>query len=127
MTVKTFERKVKQLSSEFTDIIENYDFEEYDFHSIRQTLQDYIEQTYPNYNDYFRSDYIMMLIELFSFYGEMMAYRMDMNMNEAYLSTAKDRRNIIKIADMLGYKFSRIEPSVSMNKIDICDTPGGSR
>jgi len=126
MAVKTFERSVKQLSSEFTNLIENYDFEEYDFHSIRQTLQNYIEQTYPNYNDYFRSDYVMMLIELFAFYGEMMAYRMDMNMNEAYLSTAKDRRNIIKIAHMLGYKHDRIEPSVSINKIDMTDTNGGS-
>lgn len=126
MAVKTFEREVKKLSTEFKDLIENYDFEEYDFHSIRQTLQDYIEQTYPNYNDYFRSDYVMMLIELFAYYGEMMAYRMDMNMNEAYLSTAKDRRNIIKIADMLGYKYNRIEPAVSMNKIDISDSVGAS-
>lgn len=127
MAVKTFEREVKHLSSEFTNLIENYNFEEYDFHSIRQTLQDYIEQTYPDYNDYFRSDYVMMLIELFAFYGEMMAYRVDMNMNEAYLSTAKDRRNIVKIADMLGYKYSRIEPAVSISKIDISDQKGGSR
>lgn len=127
MSVKTFEREVKKLSSEFTNLIENYDFEEYDFHSIRQTLQDYIEQTYPNYNDFFRSDYVMMLIELFAFYGEMMAYRVDMNMNEAYLSTAKDRKNIIKIADMLGYKYSRIIPSYSIIKINISDEKGGSR
>lgn len=127
MAVKTFEREVKKLSTEFTNLIENYDFEEYDFHSIRQTLQDYIEQTYPNYNDFFRSDYVMMLIELFAFYGEMMAYRVDMNMNEAYLSTAKDRRNIIKIADMLGYKYARIEPASSIMKINISDEKGGSR
>ncbi len=127
MAVKTFEREVKKLSTEFTNLIENYNFEEYDFHSIRQTLQDYIEQTYPNYNDYFRSDYVIMLIELFAFYGEMMAYRMDVNMNEAYLSSAKERKNIIKIADMLGYKYDRIDPAQSINKIDICDTtPGGS-
>lgn len=127
MAVKTFEREVKQLSAEFQTLMENYNFEEYDFHSIRQTLQDYIEQTYPNYNDYFRSDYVMMLIELFAFYGEMMAYRVDMNMNEAYLSTAKDRRNIIKIADMLGYKHARIEPAFSISKIDMTDQMGGAR
>jgi len=127
MAVKTFEKEVKKLSNEFTDIIENYNFEQYDFHSIRQTLQDYIERTYPNYNDYFRSDSIMMLIELFAFYGEMMAYRVDMNMNEAYLSTAKDRRNVVKIADMLGYKYNRIEPAVSINRFDISDSDGGSR
>lgn len=127
MAVKTFEREVKTLANEFTNIIENYNFSQYDFHSIRQTLQDYIERTYPNYNDYFRSDAVMMLIELFAFYGEMMAYRVDMNMNEAFLSTAKDRRNVIKIADMLGYKYNRIEPSVSINRIDISDVVGGSR
>jgi len=124
MSVKTFEREVKKLSTEFTNLIENYDFEEYDFHSIRQTLQDYIEQTYPNFNDYFRSDYVMMLIELFAFYGEMMAYRVDMSYNELFLSTAKDRRNIIKLADMLGYKFARLEPSVSIVKKDISDSKG---
>lgn len=127
MAVKTFEREVKKLSGEFKNLIENYNFEEYDFHSIRQTLQDYIQQSYPNYNDYFRSDYVMMLIELFAFYGEMMAYRMDVNMNEAFLSTAKQRKNIVKIADMLGYKFNRIEPAVSINKIDISDEIRGSR
>lgn len=125
MAVKTFEREVKKLSTEFTNLIENYDFEEYDFHSIRQTLQDYIEQTYPNYNDYFRSDYVMMLIELFAFYGEMMAYRMDVNMNEAYLSTAKERKNIVKIADMLGYKYDRIEPAEAINKIDMSNNDTG--
>lgn len=127
MAVKTFEREVKKLSSEFKNLIENYDFKEYDFHSIRQTLQDYIEQSYPNYNDFFRSDYVMMLIELFAFYGEMMAYRVDMNMNEAYLSTAKDRRNIIKIADMLGYKHARIEPAISISKVDMTNQMGGAR
>jgi len=127
MAVKTFEREVKKLSTEFQNLIENYDFEEYDFHSIRQTLQDYIERTYPNYNDYFRSDYVMMLIELFAFYGEMMAYRMDTNMNEVYLSSAKERKNIIKIADMLGYKYNRIEPAQSIMKIDVSDEPGGTR
>ncbi len=127
MAIKTFEREVKKLSSEFKALIEDYNFEEYDFHSIRQTLQDYIEQTYPNYNDFFRSDYVMMLIELFAFYGEMMAYRVDMNMNESFLSSAKDRRNIIKIADMLGYKHARIEPAVSISKIDISDQLGGAK
>lgn len=127
MAVKTFEREVKKLSNEFQNLIENYDFEEYDFHSIRQTLQDYIERSYPNYNDYFRSDYVMMLIELFAFYGEMMAYRLDVNMNEVYLSSAKERKNIIKIADMLGYKYSRIEPAQSIMKIDITDSQKGAR
>jgi len=127
MAVKTFEREVKQLSTEFTNLIENYNFEEYDFHSIRQTLQDYIEQTYPNYNDYFRSDYVMMLIELFAFYGEMMAYRMDTNMNEVYLSSAKERKNIIKIADMLGYKYARIKPSISILKIDLSNGASGAQ
>lgn len=127
MAVKTFEREVKKLSTEFQNLIENYDFEEYDFHSIRQTLKDYIERTYPNYNDYFRSDYVMMLIELFAFYGEMMAYRMDVNMNEAYLSSAKERKNIIKIADMLGYKYARIEPAQAIMTVDISDAPGGAR
>lgn len=127
MAVKTFEREVKKLSTEFQNLIENYDFEEYDFHSIRQTLQDYIERTYPNYNDYFRSDYVMMLIELFAFYGEMMAYRMDTNMNEVYLSSAKERKNIIKIADMLGYKYNRIEPAQSIITIDVSDAQGGAR
>lgn len=127
MAVKTFEREVKKLSTEFQNLIENYDFEEYDFHSIRQTLQDYIERTYPNYNDYFRSDYVMMLIELFAFYGEMMAYRMDVNMNEVYLSSAKERKNIIKIADMLGYKYARIEPAQSIMKVNISDEEQGAR
>jgi hypothetical protein len=126
MSVKTFEREIKKLTGEFQNLIENYDFKEYDFFSIRQTLQDYIEKNYPNYNDYFRSDFIMMLIELFAFYGEMMAYRMDINMNEAYLSTAKERKNVIKIADMLGYKFNRIIPAYGIVKIDLSDDNGGS-
>lgn len=127
MAVKTFEREVKKISNEFKNLIETYNFEQYDFHSIRQTLEDYIRQTYPNYEDYFRSDYVMMLVELFAYYGEMMAYKMDTSMNEAYLSTAKERKNIIKIADMLGYKFKRITPSVSINRIDISDEFRGSR
>lgn len=126
MAVKTFEREVKKLTSEFTNLIENYNFKQYDFYSIRETLIDYIKKTYPNYDDYFRSDYIMMLIELFAFYGEMMAYRMDMNMNEVYLSTAKDRRSIIKIADMLGYKYSRIIPSSAILKFDMTDNEKGN-
>jgi len=124
--VQTFEREAKQLTEQFKDLIKEYKFEDYDFHSIRQTLIDYIKNNYPNYTDFIESDYIMMLVELFAFQAEMMAYKMDTIMNETYLSTAKERRNIIKIADMLGYKFKRLTPAYAVLKFDLTNSDYGN-
>ena len=119
--IKTFEREVKKLSGEFKNYIETYNFKQYDFYSIRQTLIDMIKEKYPDYNNYVESDYVQMLLDLFAYYGEMMAYRMDVTLNEAYLGTAKDRENIIKIAHTLGYNYRRIVPSKVIFRIDMTE------
>jgi hypothetical protein len=119
--IKTFEREVKKLAGEFKNYIEEYNFKQYDFYSIRQTLLDMIKDKYPDYNNYVESDYVQMLLDLFAYYGEMMAYRMDVNLNEAFLGTATERENIIKIAHTLGYNYRRIIPAKTIFKIDMTE------
>lgn len=117
--IDTPERVVKELSGKLRNLITEYDFKQYDFHSIKQTLLDYVAKNYPDYSNYIKSDYIIMLIESVAYMAEMMAYRMDMSMNEAFLPTAKDRENIIKHAKSLGYEYQRAKASVAVVRINL--------
>jgi len=53
-----------------------------------------------------------MLIELASYVGDVLSYYIDYNYKESLLTTATERKNVIRLAEFLGYKTTPITPSV---------------
>ncbi len=79
------------------------DYAATDFNTIRLRLIDYVKAVYPlEYNNFVESDLGMMLIELVAYTGAVLSMKADLNANENYLRTAKNRNNVKKLLELIG-------------------------
>ncbi len=84
------------------------DFQSYDFDTIRQSMLNYISRNYPeDFNDYINSSEFIAIIDLLSYLGQSLSFRIDLNARENFIDTASRRESILKLANMLSYKPSR--------------------
>jgi hypothetical protein len=83
-------------------------FQSYDFENLRRTMIDYIRQNYPeDFNDYIESSEYLALIDLISFLGQSIAFRVDLNARENFLELAERRDSVLRLARMLSYSPKR--------------------
>ena len=83
-----------------------------DFNSLKQSLVDYAQAYFPNtYKDFNETSPGMMLIEMNAYVGDVLSFYIDQQYKELLLPLAEERRNIINMAKMLGYKVKPIVPS----------------
>lgn len=76
-----------------------------DFSSYKQRLIDFAKTYFPNsYADFSDSSIGSMFIELVSYVGDVLSYNIDYNFKESLLSNASENKNIIRLAQALGYK-----------------------
>lgn len=84
-----------------------------DFYTIVNELKDYIKSNYPEYSNLFNSDIGMMLVEVIAYGLDTMLFYLDENISENFLETAKNVKNIERIARQLGYKLNPANSAVS--------------
>ena len=83
-----------------------------DFSSLKQALINYSKSYFPNtYKDFNETSPGMMLIEMGAYVGDVTSFYIDQQYREMLLPLAEERRNIINMAKMLGYKVKPIVPS----------------
>jgi len=82
-------------------IIVDYTSKDYD--GFRYSMLEYAQQTYPEWQPGSLADFGVMMVELFSYMGDILSYYGDRAANEAYLGTATQRQSILNIAELLGY------------------------
>ena len=76
-----------------------------DFESFKNSLIEYAKTYFPNtYKDFNESSPGMMLIEMSSYVGDVLSFYIDQQYREMLLPLAQEKRNVINIAKMLGYK-----------------------
>ena len=93
-------------------------FNAYDFNTIRTAMVNYIRINYPeDYNDWIESSEFVALIDLLSYLGQSLAFRMDLNTRENFLDTATRRDSIFRLARMLSYQPQRCIPASGLIKI----------
>jgi hypothetical protein len=93
-----------------------------DFFAHKTALIEFLRDNYPNdFTDFTESQIGIALLELASVGLANLSYYQNRIGNEVYLATARERRNIIHIARMLGYRPS-LSTSASVN-LDV-DTSG---
>ena len=91
----------------------NINYTSKDFSSIKADLIQYTKAYFPDtYKDFNETSPGMMLIELASYVGDVLSYYIDYNYKESLLTTATERKNVIRLADFLGYKTTPVTPSV---------------
>jgi hypothetical protein len=75
------------------------------FAEFRQNLIEFAKSYYPNtYSDFNEASPGMMFIEMASYVGDVLSFYVDNQFKENLLFYAKERQNVIAIAQSLGYK-----------------------
>ena len=96
----------------------NINYTSKDFSTIKSDLIEYTKAYFPNtYKDFNETSPGMMLIELSSYVGDVLSYYIDYNYKENVLATATEKRNVIRLAEFLGYKTPNKTPSVVKLKV----------
>ena len=83
-----------------------------DFNQYRNTLIRYAKTYFPNtYKDFNETSPGMMLIEMSAYVGDVLSFYIDQQYQEMLLPLAQERKNVVNIAKMLGYKVKPIVPA----------------
>jgi len=83
-----------------------------DFTALKTSLMSYAKSYFPNtYRDFNETSPGMMLIEMNAYVGDVLSFYIDQQYREMLLPLAEERRNVINMAKMFGYKVKPIVPS----------------
>ena len=75
------------------------------FNDFRSQLIEYSKNYFPNtYNDFSPTSPGMMFIEMASYVGDILSFYQDSQLQETFLTHAKDPKNLYSLAYMMGYK-----------------------
>lgn len=98
-------------AEDFTKVyksFQNINFTAYDFDTIKNSLIDYVRIQFPeDFNDYIESSEFIAIIELLSYLGTSLAFRVDLNSRENIMDTAQRRESIIRLARLINYQPKR--------------------
>lgn len=98
-------------------------FVSYGFDEIKQSLIDYTQLYWPEiYRDWIESSEFVMLIELFAYIAEQLAYRVDMVSHENFMTTAQRKQSILRLAKLISYKATRNIPVRGLVKVNTVTT-----
>jgi hypothetical protein len=76
-----------------------------DFNDFRTQLIEYAKNYFPNtYNDFSPTSPGMMFIEMAAYVGDILSFYQDSQLQETYLTYAKDPKNLYSLAYMMGYR-----------------------
>jgi hypothetical protein len=96
---------LKLLKIEETDKQKLINFASTDFATLRFSLIQYIKSVYPlDFNNFSESELGMMLIELVAYMGHVLSYKADYLANENYLKTARSRKSVKKLMELIGIR-----------------------
>ena len=103
--------------------VSNINYLNKDFSSLKSSLIEYAKTYFPNtYRDFNETSPGMMLLEMSAYVGDVLSFYIDNQYKEMLLPLAEERRNVINLANMLGYKVKPISPSYV--DLDISQTVG---
>jgi len=85
-----------------------------DFATLKQTLIDYTKTYFPNtYSDFNEASPGMVFVEQAAAIGDILSFYQDTQLKESMLSHATERKNVVALAQSLGYKPKVTAPAVT--------------
>jgi len=85
-------------------VLDKVNYTRLDYDSIKAGIINFIINNYPTQqNDFFESNAGMMVIDILSYMHDVLAYRADFLVNEAYLPTAATPKAILNLLDLINY------------------------
>ena len=81
------------------------DYTSRDFTSIRRDILQYANRYYPDtVRDFSENSFGSLLVDSISYVGDILSFYLDYNVNEAFLDTAAQYDNVVRLAENSGYK-----------------------
>jgi uncharacterized phage protein gp47/JayE len=85
------------------NFVPQVDYTSRDYSSIREDLLNLIPLYAPEWTSRDSADFGIILLEMFSYMGDLLNYYIDRAANESFLTTASQRDSVLRIANILGY------------------------
>lgn len=108
-------------AEDYTVVYESYinaNLQAYDYDTIRSAMVDYVRNNYPeNYNDWIESSEFVALLDVVAQFGHNLAFRIDLNARNNFISTAQRQDSVYKLAEFLGYSPRRNVPAFGEMKV----------
>ncbi len=96
----------------------NANLQAFDYDTIRTAMVEYVRSTYPeNYNDWIESSEFVALLDVVAQMGHNLAFRVDLNSRNNFLSTAERQDSVYKLAEFIGYTPRRNVPAFGEMKV----------
>ncbi|MCG8420114.1 MAG: baseplate J/gp47 family protein [Proteobacteria bacterium] len=80
------------------------DYTNKDFDALRARLIALVQSVFPDWSDFSVAGFGNLLLEMHAFVGDVLTFYLDNQARESRLATATQRKNVIALARMLGYK-----------------------
>lgn len=85
-----------------------------DFNTLKQNLIDYTKTYFPNtYSDFNESSPGMVFLEQAAVIGDILSFYQDVQLKESMLANATERKNVVALAQTMGYKPKTSSPAVT--------------
>src|ERR1017187_5749595 len=108
-----------------TPKITKFPYSDKDYATLRDDLLSRVPiLTNGNWTDLNESDSGVAIIELLAAMMDQLLFYMDMSANEAFLPTARQRADVIKLAALIDYKPASISSATAIVEFDLGDLPG---
>jgi hypothetical protein len=99
--------------------IQNVDFRAYDFDNYVAALLDHLRDVFPEeFNDWISSSEFIMKVEVLAWLSQNISFRIDLNARENFLATAERRDSLIRLAQNVSYKVSRVKSASGRLRIE---------
>jgi hypothetical protein len=98
------------------------DYTNRDYESLLRSLLDQAALKLPEWTDRSENDLGRLLLESFAYVGDVLLYYQDRIANEAFLSTAVERRSVIDLLSLIGYTLATPAPASVDLRITVTDT-----
>ena len=105
---------IKPLNKSWGSDNKNINYVGKDFATLKQNLVDFTKTYFPNtYSDFNEASPGMVFIEQAAAIGDVLSFYQDVQLKESMLAYATERKNVISLAQSMGYKPKVTAPAVT--------------
>ena len=99
------------------------DYTDKDFDALRARLIALVKGVFPDWSDFSVASFGNVLIEMYAFVGDVVTFYLDNQARESRLATATQRKNVIALARMLGYKLHGAQAATAEVLLELARPP----
>jgi hypothetical protein len=105
---------------------ESVDYTDKDFDALRARLIALVKSVFPDWTDFDVASFGNLLVELYAFVGDVLTFYQDNLARESRLVTATQRKSVMALAKMLGYRLQGAQAATAEVLVQLVRAPAAS-